>query len=175
MQVIDNFLKEEDYTSICDGMLSGTFPWFWGWTKTRDHDNESGEGGNAHIHNCQLVHHYYRAHEKNSRHWNLIEPIVDKLEVAAFIRIKANLTMATPHIIETYMHHDYSSNMEHNIAIYYLNTNDGYTKFESTGEIIRSVGNRMVIFDGRERHCGTTHTDQKFRCVINFNYFPVVY
>jgi hypothetical protein len=172
MQVIDNFLNEEDYTALCDGMLSNSFPWYWGWTKTRDPDKG---GGDAHIHNCQLVHPYYRDHEKTGKHWYLIEPIVNKLEASAFIRIKANLTMATPHIIETYMHHDYSSNMEHNIAIYYLNDNDGYTKFESTGEIIRSVGNRILIFDGREKHCGTTHTNQKFRCVINFNYFPTVY
>lgn len=172
MQVIDNFLNEEDYAALCDGMLSNSFPWYWGWTKTRDPDKG---GGDAHIHNCQLVHPYYRDHEKTGKHWYLIKPIVNKLEASAFIRIKANLTMATPHIIETYMHHDYSSNMEHNIAIYYLNDNDGYTKFESTGEIIRSVGNRMLIFDGREKHCGTTHTNQKFRCVINFNYFPIVY
>ena len=172
MQVIDNFLNEEDYTALCGGMLSNSFPWYWGWTKTRDPDKG---GGDAHIHNCQLVHPYYRDHEKTGKHWYLIEPIVNKLEASAFIRIKANLTMATPHIIETYMHHDYSSNMEHNIAIYYLNDNDGYTKFESTGEIIRSVGNRILIFDGREKHCGTTHTNQKFRCVINFNYFPTVY
>ena len=68
------------------------------------------------------------------------------------------------------MHIDFGDVTGYKTAIYYVNSNDGYTKFE-TGEIVESVGNRLVIFDGRTKHCGSTHTNQKYRIVINFNYF----
>ena len=68
------------------------------------------------------------------------------------------------------MHIDFGDVTGYKTAIYYVNSNDGYTKFE-TGEIVESVGNRLVIFDGRIKHCGSTHTNQKYRIVINFNYF----
>jgi hypothetical protein len=55
-------------------------------------------------------------------------------------------------------------------AIFYLNTNDGYTIFEKDGEKIDSLENRMLIFDSSERHSGTNCTDQKYRAVINFNF-----
>ena len=55
-------------------------------------------------------------------------------------------------------------------AIYYVNTNDGYTEFEN-GERVDSVENRLVIFDATMKHTGTTSTDTKFRSVINFNYY----
>ena len=54
-------------------------------------------------------------------------------------------------------------------AIYYVNTNNGYTKFED-GTVVNSVENRCVVFDSSLRHTGTTCTDQKTRVVINFCY-----
>ena len=54
-------------------------------------------------------------------------------------------------------------------AILYMNTNDGYTEFES-GEIVESVANRVVIFSGTKMHRGTTCTDAKRRVVMNINY-----
>ena len=55
-------------------------------------------------------------------------------------------------------------------SIYYVNTNNGYTKFE-TGEIVESVENRMVTFPSNIRHTGSSCSDEKIRVVINFNYF----
>ena len=79
--------------------------------------------------------------------------------------------MATPEIIETYMHTDINDVENWKTALFYLNTNDGYTKFEH-GEKVETVANRLVIFDGDILHCGTTHTNEKYIPVINFNYFP---
>ena len=36
-------------------------------------------------------------------------------------------------------------------SILYINTNDGYTKFED-GTIVESVENRLVTFDSRMKH-----------------------
>ena len=55
-------------------------------------------------------------------------------------------------------------------AVFYVNTNNGYTIFES-GEKVSSVENRMVIFDSNILHTGTTCTDERVRCVLNFNYY----
>ena len=54
-------------------------------------------------------------------------------------------------------------------AIYYINTCNGYTEFK-TGEKVKSVSNRMVIFDSELEHQGVTATDDKRRVLINFNY-----
>ena len=54
-------------------------------------------------------------------------------------------------------------------AILYLNTNNGYTEFKS-GDKVKSVSNRVVVFDSNLKHRTVTCTDQKTRIVINFNY-----
>ena len=59
----------------------------------------------------------------------------------------------------------------HHFAFIVYSTNDGYTKFID-GEVVQTIANRLVIFDGHTKHCGTTHTNAKFRTVINFNYYP---
>ena len=54
-------------------------------------------------------------------------------------------------------------------SIYYVNTNNGYTKFKKGGKV-KSVENRMVIFDSDDWHQGFTCTDQQRRVLINFNF-----
>ena len=56
-------------------------------------------------------------------------------------------------------------------AILYVNTNNGYTKFEEDGSIVESVANRYIEFPANTRHFGTSCTDEKIRIVINYNYF----
>ena len=55
-------------------------------------------------------------------------------------------------------------------SIFYINTNDGYTKFED-GTKIESIANRMITFPANINHTGTSCTDEQTRVVINFNYF----
>ena len=55
-------------------------------------------------------------------------------------------------------------------SIFYVNTNNGYTKFED-GTKVESVANRMVTFPSNMKHTGTSCTDERIRVVINFNYF----
>ena len=54
-------------------------------------------------------------------------------------------------------------------AIYYLNTNNGYTKFKKGGKV-KSVENRMVVFDSTFEHAAVTSTNVDRRLVVNFNY-----
>ena len=88
------------------------------------------------------------------------------------MRVKINLQTITPEIIKRTFHSDMAGilgNNPYKTAIFYFNTNNGYTEFE-TGEIVESIANRIVIFDGRIKHRGTTCTDQKTRVVLNINY-----
>ena len=55
-------------------------------------------------------------------------------------------------------------------AIFYINSNNGYTIFKDTKEKVKSVPNRLLKFDTRMKHSGVSSTDEKRRVVINFNY-----
>jgi hypothetical protein len=172
MQIIDDVLPEEDYERLWTSMIGDDFAWYFAITKVRNYvgEEDSTVLSNSHPNNCQLCHNFHADDTVISRHWHLTEGIRDKLQASAYLRVKANMTLATHIPLETKMHIDFGDVTGYKTAIYYVNSNDGYTKFE-TGEIVESVGNRLVIFDGRTKHCGSTHTNQKYRIVINFNYF----
>ena len=69
------------------------------------------------------------------------------------------------------MHIDQAVKGHKNIksAIYYVNSNNGYTKFKN-GKKILSKQNKLIIFDNDQPHTGSTCTDERIRVVINFNY-----
>ena len=50
-----------------------------------------------------------------------------------------------------------------------MNTCNGYTKLKKGGKV-KSVANRMLIFDSDLEHAGFTCTDEQNRVVVNFNY-----
>jgi len=62
--------------------------------------------------------------------------------------------------------YDYS----HKGAIFYLNTNNGFTTLEN-GTKVESIQNRLLLFDPSKPHNSTTCTDDKCRVNVNFNYF----
>ena len=92
---------------------------------------------------------------------------MNKVEAKKCERIKANLTFRTPTIEPALFHIDYPDGKT---AVFYINTNDGYTEFES-GVRVSSVANRACIFDSNLKHRGTTHAEgDQQRIVVNFNY-----
>ena len=60
--------------------------------------------------------------------------------------------------------------IESETAILYINTNNGYTEFED-GTQVKSVENRVVIFNSNMLHTGRNCTDENVRVLINLNYF----
>ena len=98
----------------------------------------------------------------------ILLPIIKKLDPAAIVRIKGLMLSRTEENVEHGMHEDNTFNTTN--ALYYLNTNNGYTKFEN-GTKVESVANRMVSFPANMEHKGTTCTDEQTRVVVNFNYF----
>ena len=160
MHVIKNFLKEEEFKKIKDTMLSNEFPWYF-----IDSVVEPKDG------HYQFIHHFYKDCAP-AKSCYLLNPLVNLLEPVSIVRIKANLTTNSNKIIEHGYHTDYNNFSSPNLktAIFYINNNNGYTKFE-TGEVIQSEENKLVVFDADKRHTGTNCSDKKCRVVINLNFF----
>lgn len=167
--VIDDLLPIEQFNEIRNTMLSNNFPWFY-----NDGVNFSTEND---LDLFQFTHLFYDNYQPKSSYTNILSCVVDKLEAIALVRIKANLLTRTSNNIIHGMHIDILAS-ENNLntcafkgktAVYYVNTNNGYTLFDD-GNKVESLSNRLVIFDSDIKHSGTSCTDQKIRCVINFNY-----
>ena len=88
------------------------------------------------------------------------------LGVETLFRIKANLRPGTTFPSGGGFHTDY---VNMTTAIFYINTNNGGTKFKN-GRKVKSVANRMLIFDSNLMHQSVSCTDKKRRIVINFNF-----
>ena len=67
------------------------------------------------------------------------------------------------------MHNDVYSKENLKTGILYLNTNNGSTVFENNKKI-KSEENKFVYFSTNLKHSGTTHTDERYRIVLNFNW-----
>ena len=157
IEIIDNFLPEEEFKSIQSLMMGGQFKWFYIEGRTTPDDGS------------YLMGHMFFQPEVglNSEHINIWNTFMNKVEAKKCTRIKANLTFKTSTIEPAPFHYDYK---DMKTATFYINTNDGYTEFES-GVRVSSVANRVCIFDSNLKHRGTTHTEGDHqRIVVNFNY-----
>ena len=166
MKLIDNFLDEGTFNNLRDMIVYGNkFPLFCSNVLS---ENEYVDLLCEDKYNLQLGHTLYKNYLPNSEAFYLIIPILEKLEVDALIKAKVNFNPCTEKIIEHGYHIDYPS--ECLTAVYYLNTNNGYTKFE-TGQVIDSVENRIVIFNSSVKHTGSTCTNTRGRYVLNLNFY----
>ena len=158
MEVIDNFLSEDEFKNLRRYIASTEFPWYFGKILT---GNQSSE--------AQFVHTFY-VNDTPTHTWPNVEFFRLKLNMASLVRIKVNLNPKTEtlKVYKDAFHIDYP---DITTAVFYLNTCDGYTLFED-GTKVDSVENRIVIFDSNMRHTGTNCTNEVGRLVMNINYFP---
>ena len=157
IQIIDNFLPEEEFKSIQSFMMSGKFKWYYVGGKVKPDDGF-----------FNMIHMFFQPEVGlNSEHITIWNTFMNKIDAKKCKRIKANLTFRTSTPEESLFHTDYP---DVKTAIFYINTNNGYTEFES-GVRVSSVANRVCIFDSNLKHRGTTHTEgDQQRIVVNFNY-----
>lgn len=167
VKIIDNFLEQDDFEKLSSSLLSQYFPWYWINYKVGPSNNVDESHS---LFDQQFVHMFYSNYTFNSSHCECIDSLLRKINPCAILKIKANLTTCTKKIVEFPFHTD-ERNFNGITGIFYLNSNNGYTEFES-GDKIESVANRFVSFDADLLHRGTTATDTKLRAVINLNYFP---
>ena len=76
--------------------------------------------------------------------------------------------LRTPEIIHSPSHIDF--NYEHKGALFSINTNNGATVLED-GTEIKSVANRLLLFDASKPHHSTTTSNANRRVNVNLNYF----
>ena len=180
-RVVDNFLPEEEFERMQEQICGDQcFPWYLNHAKVMhvarmiDPELQKKE-----IYNWQMVHKFYEGGRPQSQQWDMILPLINRIQPRALIRIKGNLNHHTDNLIEYDYHTDcgeYSEFGQDNVfegattAVFYLNDNDGYTFFND-GTRVSSKANRIVFFPVNTPHAGTSTTDTKFRFVLNLNYF----
>ena len=165
IEVVDNFLPEDLFLDISDFFFSSNFIWYWNEFKTikgMEYDDKLNE-----LDDFQYIHPFYN-YNKSISNVN-IDAFSDALNMKHIVKAKANSTIRMNSIIRYGFHTDVNL-PGCKTAIFYMNTNDGFTEFKN-GDIIESIANRMVIFDSSLEHTGTSCTNKKRRIVLNFNYF----
>ena len=165
MKIEDNFLDQKEFDELEGLMMWPDFA--WGYCNRIDTVEDADD--------FMFVHLFYFNHAPTSSCIEKLNPIVDIINPISLCRIKANLLTRTPEIVENSFHTDMGVMSEEQqkqwtTSIFYVNTNNGYTKFED-GTKVESVANRMVTFPSNMKHTGTSCTDKKMRIVVNFNYF----
>ena len=189
MEITDNFLSKDEAEKIYLYMMGGIFPWFYSQGITMMDDGL-----------YQMIHIIYSSTEPTDllgkkylspyriikTPWNedilvgeVIDPLIGKLPIKHLIRIKANLLTKTNQPRQSPYHTDFENPVTEQsnfgklkTAIYYVNSNNGYTIFKN-GAKVDSVANRMVTFDHDLEHASVTQTDTDSRVVINFNYLEL--
>lgn len=168
IDIKDNFLPIREFERIHAELMAWNFPWYTSKiVEDTDHNRNN---------NFQFTHLFYERYSPVDESVNILQPVLQIIQPMAIFKIKANLMPNQNTIIEHGFHHDVTDSEFHPIkdhmktSILYMNTNDGYTKFEDSGEIIKSVENRMITFNSSKRHTGSTCTDQYHRLVLNINW-----
>jgi len=162
-KIIDNFLDYNIFKELQSFFMGCEIDWHYNNGTVRGVDESN-------IHDFQFTNTFYGNGMPMNYH-ERVYPIYEKLNMRIPLRVKVNLNTVTPKIVKRGFHIDQGNvdDIPWKTAILYMNTNNGYTEFES-GEIVESVENRVVIFPGTKMHRGTTCTDQKQRIVVNINY-----
>ena len=167
VDLIDNYLSKQQFVDLQTKILGPHFPWYFNEYTLSPEGNYFSEDKNSY----QFTHSLFNANRGPTGEWfNLVVPILQKLVGSnLIINVKANLNPRdTKHSILGNFHTDVTY-QNAKTAIFYCNTNNGYTEF-ADGTIVESVANRLVIFDADQMHVGYSCTDEKKRVLLNFNY-----
>tara|TARA_B100000287_G_C20204853_1_gene611603 strand:+ start:54 stop:566 length:513 start_codon:yes stop_codon:yes gene_type:complete len=166
MKVHKDFIKKKEADKINDVLLRPYFPWHYNKHQARKGDTS------------YMFHLFYGADGVNSDYFYLVEPILKKLKGGKLLNVRANLTFKRPS--KCFWHVDdfrrrYANGpskvFKHQTAIYYVNTNNGGTIFKNfKNKKVKSEKNKIVIFDGHQRHKAQIQTNTDARLVININY-----
>ena len=176
IKVIDNFLDKALFKKLQKFFLSNECPWFYnelkvGYTKNPFSPIKGYETQHPH----QFTHTFISNDQNLSwSNWtHNIATLLEKINPRIWIRIKANLSSINSKPLVGGWHYDKDTEgkpwKDTLTAIFYINTNNGYTIFEN-GKKVLSVENRLAIFPNNLMHTGVSQTDTKTRVTLNLNY-----
>ena len=170
---IENALGKDFIYGVINEITYGNFPWFYqdymAWNpRLNEGDTEKTDPPNAILFNHGFI---PKKGEIGSDYYGtFVKPILDKAEVK-LEHVDRAVLLFTPNFgkaVKSGWHRDQTYKSK--VLIYYFNTNNGYTEFQ-TGEKIDSVQDRLITFDGVEDiHRSVSQTDTKMRLVLNVNY-----
>jgi len=157
-KVIKNFLPKKVHKEIQTIMTAGNFPWYY-----------CDSGGDPTDTERYYFIHIFKTHEKiNSDFWNpIMVPILERFQPKEIYRVRGNLTPKEEKNYESSAHTD--EIFKHKVALYYVNTNNGYTLIEDKIKI-PSIANSCLFFDGHLSHKAVSQTDEKIRVNVNITY-----
>ena len=159
MKIIPNYLKYSIFKKIQDIVFSSYFPLYYNPNVGKKDDNSD----------FMFTHIFYENEKNNSDFTDLIiKPILEQLKPKTLLRVKLNCYTKKDKPIYTKFHKDYP--ISHKVALFSLNTCNGFTYFKSSKNKIKSIENQMLIFNGEKEHCSVNQTDQNLRLNININY-----
>ena len=163
MKIIDNFLDEDEFKILQQYLTNDSFSWN---LLPSIANNKQG------LDQYQFVHTFFDISKPSLQNYsNFLTPLFSKLQAKYILRVKANLRPRTSTGVLSDYHTDLDLNQQ--TAIFYLNTNNGYTRFKDPSiPDVQSVANRLVSFNGSLQHYGTSCTDQNVRVLLNINYIP---
>ena len=164
-EVIDNFLPEDVFLPIQDVLMGEYFPWYYNDRTVHSVLTDKFD--------YQFIHSFYHLKQGIGvvSSFELIKPIIEKLDCFCLLRAKANLrTLYKGQQIKQSIYYHRDLDEDCTTAILYINTNNGYTIFKDTKQKIDCVANRLVKFNTKLEHDGISSNDSKQRVVINFNY-----
>jgi hypothetical protein len=159
--IYKNFLPKKTFKEIQEFMLGPRMPWYYNDAVALRKDKQ-----------FMFFHLFYHSYEINTTpelFEGIIQPILRKLKITKdkLIRAKANwYTNQNKHIKHEY-HID--QHKKHKVCLLSVNTNNGYTEFKN-GDIVDSIENQAVVFDGDIPHRSVTQKDKNMRVNINLNY-----
>tara|TARA_A100000172_G_C3033582_1_gene107632 strand:+ start:683 stop:1192 length:510 start_codon:yes stop_codon:yes gene_type:complete len=160
IKVIKNFLSKEQHLFIKNKF--NELPWFFNSENYKTKPDNNFMFNHSFLYDGESTSNYYDA---------LILPIVLKLKsIVKFenlLRVKGNMYTNQNKFVEHVSHRDIeNTSSNYIIGVYHINTCNGYTKVGS--KKITSLENQMILFDNKEKHCGSVQTDTQRRMLINF-------
>jgi len=167
-KVIDDFLSEELWSGLHDITQSIDFAWYF----SSEVALPLAETVGTDLDQFYFIHNFVHDRIFYSKYSNLfLLPITEKLfKKNDFIieRAKCNLFTRQTSNYKHGLHVDLNTRDTLN-AIYYINTNNGPTEFED-GTQIKSIKNRLLLFNNNIKHRSVNQTDTKTRINLNINF-----
>lgn len=187
INVIDDFLPEDEFKKLQTAMLGPDFPWYFIPSVSRPSGSYIPAGS---METLGFFHTFYSSIDnKKSYTINIVSSLLDKINdykngQIDFVRVRAGLKIQKKGFTDqnyNVPHVDYQ--FPHMSVIYYVNESDGDTwmfneEFKQFPEPdvftvkqrITPKPNRLIIFDGLCYHTASNPINSDSRIIININY-----
>ena len=160
-KIIPNFLSEEEHKEIFDRIQRLDF--YYQKTIAERTDNSG-------FFFCNKLYDAVIKRDLDPTYLPIITPLLYKGLLREIYRVQVNCFIKQSKPIFTGIHTD--DPRSHNVLLYFVNTNNGYTILDPNGKNIKvpSVANQALFFDGKIEHQAVTQTDENVRFNININF-----